>query len=97
MSTENQTMYVNGIRTFAPREGAPENLLANAVFTLKELTDFLKSKEVQEFYTEYKGEKQVKVSIWKSRNGGLSFILDTYKQPDVKMQPDQEDDSDLPF
>lgn len=95
--SESTTIYVDGIRTFAPREGSPENLIANMVITPKQLLDFLKSKEAQEHYTEYKGEKQVRVSVWKSRNGGLSFILDTYKPADAKMQPDQEEDSDLPF
>lgn len=95
--SKTETIYVDGIRTFAAREGAPENLVANMVITPKALLDFLKSKEVQEHYTEYKGEKQVRVSVWNSRNGGLSFILDTYKPADAKMQPDQEDDSDLPF
>jgi len=96
--SENSTIYVNGIRTFPKKDNSPEWILGNGVITPRELIDFLKSPEAVDNMTEYKGQKQLPVTFVANRGGGFSIKVNNYKpKEEVKMQHDQEDDSDLPF
>lgn len=99
MSAEISTIFVNGIRTFPKNDNSPEWVVGNGVIVPRELLDFLKSSEAVENMTEYKGQKQLPITMIKNRNGSIGFRINNYKPQasDVKMQHDQEDDSDLPF
>lgn len=90
------TIYVEGIRTFPPREGAPDFVIGNGVFTPRQLMEFFKKPEVVEFFTEYKGDKQVKFSILKGKDGSANFVIDTFK-PEAKAETVSSEDDDLPF
>jgi len=92
------TIYVEGIRSFPPRDNAPEFVIGNGVFTPRQLMDFFKKPEVVEHFTEYKGDKQVKFQVLKGRDGSLNFVIDTFK-PETKGETvaASNDDSDLPF
>lgn len=92
------TIYVDGIRTFPPRDGAPDFVIGNGVITPKQLLEFLKKPEVSEHFTEYKGEKQIKFSILKGRDGSPNFVIDTFKaEPAGQSASDDGDGDDLPF
>jgi hypothetical protein len=92
------TIYVEGIRSFPPRENAPDFVIGNGVITPRQLMDFFKKAEVAEHYTEYKGDKQVKFQVLKGRDGSLNFVIDTFK-PDSNAGSNDaaNDEADLPF
>lgn len=93
------TIYVEGIRSFPPRDGAPDFVIGNGVFTPRQLMDFFKKPEIVELFSEYKGDKQIKFSILKGRDGSPNFVIDTFK-PEAQADnagASSNDDSDLPF
>lgn len=92
------TIYVEGIRSFPPREGAPEFVIGNGVITPRQLMDFFKKPEIIKLYTEYKGDKQIKFSILKGRDGSPNFVIDTFvPEAQTDNASASDDDSDLPF
>jgi len=98
MSAEISTIFVNGIRTFPKNDNSPEWVVGNGVIVPRELLDFLKSAEAVENMTEYKGQKQLPITMIKNRNGSIGFRINNYKpKAEVEVQGNQEDDSDLPF
>lgn len=98
MSAEISTIFVNGIRTFPKNDNSPEWVVGNGVIVPRELLDFLKSSEAVENMTEYKGQKQLPITMIKNRNGSIGFRINNYKpKSEVEVQGNQEDDSDLPF
>lgn len=74
-----EKIYVKGFRGFKPNAKAPEFVLGSLIITPKEFGEFLKSDEVRDYFTEYKENKQLKVNVLRSKDGGLSFEVDTYK------------------
>ena len=97
MESNKETIYTEGIRIFAPREGAPDFVKGNVVVTPNELIAFLKTQE--EHASEYKGTKQFRMALLEGRNG-LYLTLDTYKAPAKQEEAQAEnsqDDGDLPF
>jgi hypothetical protein len=98
MSAEISTIFVNGIRTFPKNDNSPEWVVGNGVIVPRELLEFLKSTEAVENMTEYKGQKQLPITMIKNRNGSIGFRINNYKpKAEVQVQGNQEDDSDLPF
>jgi len=98
MSAEISTIFVNGIRTFPKNDNSPEWVIGNGVIVPRELLEFLKSTEAVENMTEYKGQKQLPITMIKNRNGSIGFRINNYKpKAEVQVQGNQEDDSDLPF
>lgn len=87
-----EKIYPDGIMIFAPREGAPEFVKGSMVISLKKFTEWAKTME--QYYTEYNGEKQLRFSLLDG-NKGLYANLDTWK-PDAKKEA-VEETSDLPF
>ena len=77
-------MYLKGIRGFKPHEKAPEFVLGSGVINLKGLKEFLNSKEVEPFFTEYKGEKQLPFKVLRAKDGSLTFEVDTWKKGETK-------------
>lgn len=91
------TTYVEGLRGFNPREGSNQNVIGNLIISPRQLVEFIKANP--DCLTDYKEEKQIRVTIWKN-DKGLSFTLD---KPKEEKKPEQEDRSvgtyseDLPF
>ena len=73
-------IYPKGIRTFAPREGAPDFVLGTMIITLNDFITF--AKENQDLLTEYEGNKQLKCQMLAGDNGPY-LTVDTWK-PDPK-------------
>lgn len=93
------TIYTQGLRFFDPRENAPEFVKGSVVVNLKEFFDFVASEEIKQHYSEYKGNKQLKLSML-SGEKGTYFTVDTFK-PTATAQATQKvaaaTASDLPF
>lgn len=90
----NDKIYPQGIRTFDPQETAPEFIVGTLIIEPKTLMDWLK--ENPNLLTEYKGKKQLKLTILKAREGrGVYTKVDTYK-PEKKESP-FGDPEKLPF
>ena len=96
-----EKVFAKGIRAFKKHDNAPEWVLGTQIISLNELFAWAKG-EGKDYLTDYKGEKQLKLQVTKSKDGGLIFSVDTYKA-DVKAEPKQEvaqepvKDDDLPF
>lgn len=93
-------VYPKGMRIFPPRETAPEFVIGEMVVNLKEFSEFIKSKEAQEYYSEYNGDKQLKFTLLKGDKGPY-VTVNTYKPAEqpakiVHSTPVEADD-DLPF
>ena len=91
MSTTKEPIYVEGLRFFNPRETAPEFV------NLKEFFDFVSTQK--EHYTEYQGNKQLKLNMLSGKSG-MYFTVDTFK-PTPKGAATQKVEvasaADLPF
>jgi len=80
-------VFVNGIRSFKPNEKAPEFVLGTVIITPNELLAWLRG-EGEEYLTDYKETKQLKLQVTKSREGNLMFTVDTFKPtPKVEDKP----------
>jgi hypothetical protein len=80
-------IYVDGFRGFKKHDKAPDFVLGTLIITLKEFGEFLKKKEIEPFFTEYEGKKQLKISVLRSKDGGLSFQVDQYKKEAKEEDP----------
>ena len=87
-----ETIYPKGLRTFPPREDAPDYVKSVCLVTINELVRFCK--ENPDYMSDYKGEPQLKLKILEGKKG-LYFAVDTYKS-ESKAPPVIEDD-DSPF
>jgi hypothetical protein len=103
MAEEKSTIFLNGIRTFPRNEKQPETLISSGVVSIDELKSFLDSPEAKNHYTQYNGANQLKFGIWRTKSGGVSLIVDTWKPnnevaPKAKNEPQSESNiDDLPF
>ena len=79
-----EKIYVKGFRGFKPNDKAPDFVLGSLIITPKEFGEFLKSDDVKQYFTEYKEMKQIKINVLRSKDGGLSFEVDTYKKATEK-------------
>jgi hypothetical protein len=92
------TLYPQGLRFFNPRENAPEFVKGSVVVNLKEFFDFVASDEAKQHYSEYKGNKQLRLNML-SGDKGIYFTVDTFK-PTPKGEAQKVEVSsaaDLPF
>lgn len=87
-----EKIYVEGFRGFKPNEKAPDFVLGTLIVTPKEFIDFLNNK-CSKHFTEYNGKQQIKFQVLRSKDGGLTFVVDTYKQ-EQKQEPEF---NDIPF
>ena len=98
MSTTKEPIYVEGLRFFNPRETAPDFVRGEIIVNLKQFFDFVSTQE--EHYTEYEGNKQLKLSMKTGKKGGMYFEVDTFK-PTPKGAATQKVEvasaDDLPF
>ena len=82
------TPFPKGVRVFAPKENAPSFVKGQIIISPNELFTWLK--ENPDVLTDYKGAKQLKLSITERKDGsGWNTLVDTYK-------PKNEPDKDLP-
>lgn len=72
------SVFPKGVRLFNKHEKAPDFILGSLVITPNELVKFCK--ENPDYLTEYQGEKQLKLVIQKTKAGGLTAVVDTYKK-----------------
>jgi hypothetical protein len=72
-----EKIYVEGIRAFPKKEKAPEFVIGSGVITPETLKAFCETNS--HLMTEYNGAKQLKFQILKRQDGGLSFVVDTWK------------------
>jgi len=70
-------IYPKGLRTFPPREGAPDFVKGTCLVTINELVKFCKDNP--DYMSDYKGEPQLKLDI-KDGDNGLYFTVNTYKR-----------------
>lgn len=95
MSNQSETIYAEGLRYFPPREGAPDFVKGSVIVNLKDFFDFVSAQT--EHYSEYKGNKQLKLNFLNGKNG-MYFTVDTFKPTAKKEEPVvAESASDLPF
>ena len=87
-----EKVYVEGFRGFKPNEKAPDFVLGTLIVTPKEFIDFLNNK-CSKHFTEYNGKQQIKFQVLRAKDGGLTFVVDTYKQ-EQKQEPES---NDIPF
>jgi len=80
--------FVEGLRLFNKHEKAPDFVIGSMVISLNELVKFCKDNP--DLLTDYKGVKQLKLQLQKSKQGNLIAVIDTYKKEDKK-------DESLPF
>ena len=93
-----EKVYPKGLRTFPPREGAPDFVKGTLIITPRDLVEFIK--ERPGLLTEYNGAKQLKCNILEG-DKGLYFVVDTWK-PDPNQRPEPQPEVDgnaepLPF
>lgn len=88
-------VYPKGFRFFKPRENAPSFVKADLAINLKEFSEFVNSKEVKDYITDYKGASQLKLQL-KDGDNGFYLQVDTFK-PQAKQEVKAETVSDFPF
>lgn len=86
-----EKVYPKGIMGFNKKETQPDWLLGTLVITPKLLIEWLKG-DGEQYLTEYKENKQLKLNIAKG-DKGLNITVDTWK-PKAKAS---EPDNDLPW
>lgn len=90
-----EKIYPKGIMCFPKGDKAPEFVLGTVLITLNDLITFCK--ENPNLLTEYKGQKQLKLSL-KNGNKGIYMEVDTFKptsQNSAQQNSNKKDD--LPF
>lgn len=74
-----EKIYVPGIRTFDAKEDAPDFALGSLIIEPKPFLEWLKEGGA-EYLTEYKGTKQLRLNVTKSKKGkGVMVSVNTYK------------------
>jgi hypothetical protein len=88
MSEEKKELiFVEGMRFFKPREGAPQSIKGNIVINLAELREFIKKQGVTE---------TLRADLRKSESKGTYYItLNTWKP--MEKEEDKIDPQDIPF
>lgn len=89
----------NGFVTFKPHEKAPDFVKGTLVITLKSFNEWCKNN--QQYLTEYKGEKQIKLKVTEGKYG-LNFEVDTWgldkvSEPAQAQTEDDDSENPLPF
>lgn len=87
-----EKIYPKGLRTFAPREGAPDFVKGTLIITPNELVKFCKENE--QYLSDYNGSKQLKCQMLEG-DKGIYLVVDTYKPERAPVGDEQEDN--LPF
>ncbi len=86
-----EKIFVQGIRLFNPQSSQPDFVVGGGIIDIEALVTFINDQlEQGDNITEYQGAKQLKFQITKTKAGGLSMALDTYKPKDSKPYPQKE-------
>lgn len=101
-----EKVFAKGIRLFEKHDKAPEFVLGTLVISLDELKKWSEGDGAQ-YLSDYKGDKQIKMQLTKTRDGKLMLAVDTYKPnnysnqrsetPASSEQNKEEHADDLPF
>ncbi|QDP48826.1 MAG: hypothetical protein Unbinned1643contig1000_16 [Prokaryotic dsDNA virus sp.] len=97
-----ETIYIQGVRIFAPHENAPDFVLGQGYITPKILVDFIKENP-NVLSSEYDGNKQIPIQVTKKDDGGLALKFNDFtpKQKEVQTESipvkSEQVDDDLPF
>ncbi len=76
MAEKKEKIYAAGLRTFPKHENAPDFVLGTLIITPNELFSWLKENE--QYLTEYKDTKQLKLQILNG-DKGIYTVVDTWK------------------
>lgn len=76
----NEKIKPVGIITFPKNPKSPDFVLGTAVITIDDFTEWVRNNA--KYLTEYKGKRQLKLQMLKSKEGGIYFQVDTYKPKD---------------
>lgn len=84
-----EVVFVDGLRVFAPRENAPDWIIANLVVTVAELDQFLRKK-----YSA--GETSLNIDIRRSKGGKYYASVSNFKPKEhpAKAQPSKTGQKD---
>ena len=99
---EQETIYIQGVRIFAPHKNAPDFVLGQGYITPKLLVDFIKENP-NVLSSEYDGNKQIPIQVTKKDDGGLALKFNDFtpKQKEVQTESipvkSEQVDDDLPF
>lgn len=85
-------IYPKGIVCFAKNENAPDFVLGTMVINLKDFYEWCKG-EGKDHITEYKGNKQLKLTVLQGRER-INTQVDTYK-PRTDTPPPPQETEDL--
>ncbi len=89
MDPEKEVVFVDGLRWWKPREGAPDFVKGNISIDPVKLTAFLREKK------EFMNDKgYFSVDVKKSRNNEIYLQLNTYKK---KPQTDDVSPEEIPW
>jgi len=97
MSNTKETIFVDGLRFFNPRETAPEFVKGEVIVELKKFFEFVSTQK--EYYSEYNGNKQLKLNMLSGKQG-MYFSVNTFKPTPKGAAPEKVEVSavaDLPF
>lgn len=93
-------IFPKGIIAFAPKPGEPDFKLCTLAVTIDDLVDWL-STDGEPHLSEYRGKSQIKLQITRTKAGGVSVFVDTYKKDQQQQQNTNTDgaapDGDLPW
>lgn len=85
-------IFPKGIRLFGA-ESAPDFVIGSMIISLNDFFAFCKAHP--ELQTDYKGVKQLKLSLLKSKDGKPYAIVDNYSKESKESAKDEKDS--LPF
>ena len=81
-----ETIYPKGLRTFPPRDEAPDFVKGTLIVTPSELNRFCADNP--NLMTDYKGTPQLRLNILLNKNDrGVNLNVDTWR-PDANQQPE---------
>lgn len=70
-------IYAKGLKFFKKRDTAPEWVLGTIVVTEAQVAEMFA--EQKEHITDYQGQKQLRLQLLKSQDGGMYATIDTWK------------------
>lgn len=73
-----EKIYPKGIRCFKPGDKAPAFILGTIIMDVNEFLDWIES-DGREYFTDYQGKAQLKLTVLQSDKTGVNIQVDTYK------------------
>lgn len=73
-----EKIYPKGLRSFKPHEKAPSFVLGTIIMDVNAFRDWIEG-EGREYFTDYQGKSQLKLTVLQSDKTGVNIQVDTYK------------------